>query len=72
MWCTVNYLLAAYVQTGEAGGHKLVKVEKVRPGKAEFYFDITEEQAEEIKFKYHSSICSEFEAIRKKTISLAY
>lgn len=71
MWCTVNYLLA-YVQTGEAGGHKLVKVEKIRPGKAEFCFDLTEEQAEEIKFKYHGSVCSEFESIRKKTIGLAY
>lgn len=72
MWHTVNYLLAAYIQTSEGGAHKLVKVEKIRMGKAKFYFDLTEEQAELIQLKFHGSICSEFESLRKKTIDLCY
>lgn len=69
---TVNYLFAAYLQTKEAGSHKIVKVEKVRPGKAKFHFDISHEQAEQLQLQFHQSVCSEFEALRKLTINLAY
>jgi hypothetical protein len=69
---TVNYLFATYLQTTEGGGNKIVRVEKVRPGKAKFYFDITPEKAEEIQLKFHASSCSEFERLRKATIDLAY
>lgn len=72
MFATVNYLLAAYLQTREGGNHKISKVKKIRPGKAKFYFDITEDQAEKAQMDYHNSSCSEFEAIRKQTINLAY
>jgi len=72
MHYTVNYLFAAYLQTQEGGGHKILKVEKVRPGKAKFYFKISSEQAEKIQLKFHNSIASEFERIRKLTIDLAY
>jgi hypothetical protein len=69
---TVNYLFATYLQTKEAGSHKIFKVEKVRPGKAKFYFQITHEEAEKLQFQFHQSICSEFESLRKATINLAY
>ena len=72
MYFTVNYLFAAYLQTEEGGYLKIKRVEKVRPGKAKFYFDITPETAEEIQLRFHNSICSEFEQIRKQTIDLAY
>jgi len=72
MFYTVNYLFAAYLQTEDGGGHKIKKVEKVRIGKARFYFDITPEMGEELKMKFHNSCCMEFETIRKSTISLAY
>jgi hypothetical protein len=71
-WSTVNYLFAAYLQTSEAGANKITKVEKLRPGKAKFYFDLTEARAIELQMRFHDSICSEFEDLRKKTISLAY
>ena len=69
---TVNYLFATYLQTKEGGGRKIVKIEKIRPGKARFYFDITASEAEQIQVKFHNSSCSEFEALRKSTIDLAY
>ena len=69
---TVNYLFASYLQTKEGGEHKIVKVDKVRPGKAQFYFDLTKEEAEKVKLKFHNSCCSEFEQIRKQTIDLCY
>ena len=72
MYYTVNYLFATYLQTQEGGGHKIVKVEKVKPGKARFHFNITFEHAEEVKLKFHRSCCSEFEKTRKSTIDLAY
>lgn len=72
MFKTVNYLFATYLQTGEAGAHKIKEVKKLRPGKAEFHFDITEKQAEELQLKFHESSCSEFERLRKQTIDLAY
>ncbi len=72
MWSTVNYLLATYLQTKEGGGHKIVKVEKIRPGKARFCFDIKPEDAEAAQMRFHSSSCSEFESLRKATIDLAY
>lgn len=68
----MNYLFAAYLQTGEAGGHKIIRHEKVRQGKAKFFFNITEEQAERLKLQFHHSVCSEFERLRKITIDLAY
>ena len=43
MYNTVNYLFAAYLQTPDGGNHSIYKVKKIRPGKAEFVFDITEE-----------------------------
>lgn len=69
---TVNYLFASYLQTREAGGHKIVKVEKVKPGKAKFYFNISEDDAKTHQLNFHNSLCSEFEQIRKLTIDLAY
>jgi hypothetical protein len=71
-YCTVNYLFATYLQTKEGGAFKIQRVEKVRPGKAKFFFDISEEEAERLKFKFHNSSCSEFEEFRKRTIDLAY
>ena len=68
----VNYLFAAYLQTRDGGGHKILRVEKVRPGKAKFYFEISHEQAEKIQLQFHNRIASEFEQIRKQTIDLAY
>jgi len=72
VYSTVNYLFAAYLQTKEGGAHKIAKIEKIRPGKARFYFDISEKEAEERQFGFHNSVCSEFESIRKQTIDLAY
>ena len=69
MYNTANYLFAAYLQTQNFA---IKRVEKLRPGKANFYFDITEEKAEELKMKFHSSCCMNFERIRKNTIELAY
>jgi hypothetical protein len=69
---TVNYLFAAYLQTNEGGRHKVVKVEKLRPGKAKFFFELTPEQAEDLQFKFHQSICLEFEQKRRATMDLAY
>jgi hypothetical protein len=72
MYDTVNYLFAAYLQTREGGGHKIAKVEKIRPGKAKFYFDIQPAEAEALQLRFHNSICAEFEQMRKQTINLAY
>lgn len=72
LFCTVNYLLATFLQTTEGGRHKIVKVEKVRPGKAKFYFDINPKEADELQLKFQYSVCSEFESLRKQTIDLAY
>lgn len=72
MFHTVNYLFAAYLQTKEGGQHKISKVEKVRPGKAKFYFDISPDEATKAQLQFQYSVCSEFEAIRKATIDLAY
>lgn len=72
MFSTVNYLFATYLQTKEAGGHKIVKIEKIRPGKARFFFEIAPDAAEILQMKFHQSVCSEFEALRKQTIDLAY
>lgn len=69
---TVNYLFAAYLQTREGGSLKIVKIEKIRPGKARFYFDISPEDAERRQMSFHNSTCAEFEAMRKSTIDLAY
>jgi len=69
---TVNYLFAAYLQTREGGEYKILKVEKVRPGKAKFFFEITQEHAEKIQLQFHNSVCSEFEMKRKHTIGLCY
>jgi len=69
---TVNYLLATYLQTEAGGRHKIKKVEKIRTGKAKFFFDITDAEAEKIKLKFINSCCSEFETVRKQTIDLAY
>jgi hypothetical protein len=69
---TVNYLFATYLQTKEGGGHKIERVEKVRPGKAKFHFNLSPEEAEEIQLRFHKSACSEFESLRKSTIDLAY
>lgn len=72
MFSTVNYLFATYLQTSEGGRHKIAKMEKIRPGKARFYFDVSPEKADEIQIKFHNSICSEFEQTRKATIDLAF
>jgi hypothetical protein len=72
MFFTVNYLLATYLQTKEGGGHKIARVEKLKPGKAKFFFNITSEEAEKMQLKFHDSCCAEFEATRKSTIDLAY
>lgn len=72
MWHTVNYLFATYLQTKEGGNHKIEKVEKMRPGKAKFYFNITQEEAEKFQLQFHGSSCAEFEATRKSTIDLCY
>jgi hypothetical protein len=72
MYGTVNYLFATYLQTKEGGGHKIAKIEKIRPGKARFYFDIKPDEAEKLQMSFHGSVCSEFESLRKATIDLAY
>jgi len=72
MYFTVNYLFATYLQTREGGAHKVQKVEKLRPGKAKFFFAITPDEAEEIQLRFHKSPAAEFEALRKATIDLAY
>lgn len=72
MYSTVNYLFAAYLQTKEGGSHRITKIDKIKPGKARFHFDITDKDAEGLQFKFHNSTCSEFESIRKQTIDLAY
>jgi hypothetical protein len=71
-YVTVNYLFASYLQTSEAGSHRISRVEKIKPGKAKFFFSITEAQATELKFKFHESVCSEFERCRRHTIDLSY
>ena len=48
---TVNYLFATYLQTKEGGGFKIIKIEKIRPGKARFYFDMGHSDAEQIPDK---------------------
>lgn len=72
MFQTVNYLFAAYLQTIDGGDHKIANVNKIKPGKAEFFFDISDEEAEGLKLKFHESCCIKFEQIRKNTIDLAY
>lgn len=69
---TVNYLFATYLQTKEGGSRKITKIEKIRPGKARFYFDIDAAEAEQIQIQFHNSLCAEFESLRKATIDLAY
>lgn len=71
-YVTVNYLFASYLQTGEGGGHRIKRVEVIKPGKAKFFFDLSEEQAAELKLKWVSSSCAEFENLRKSTIDLAF
>lgn len=68
----MNYLFAAFLQTKECGGYQIQRVEKVRPGKAKFFFAITEKEADQLKLKFLSSVCSEFERLRKYTIDLSY
>lgn len=72
MFKTVNYLFATYLQTKEAGEHKIKEVKKIRAGKAEFNFDISEEEAEKLRLRFHDSSCSEFERLRKQTVDLCY
>ena len=72
MYYTVNYLFATFLQTKQGGSHRIQRVEKLRPGKAKFYFDLTKEDAEQIQLQFHNSCCSEFETTRKATIDLAY
>lgn len=72
LYWTVNYLFAAYLQTREAGGNKIARVEKIKPGKAKYFFDISPDLAEKHQLAYHQSVCSEFESIRKATIDLSY
>ena len=72
MYYTVNYLFATFLQTKTGGEHKIQKVEKVRPGKARFYFNLTKEEIDAHQLRFHNSCCMEFEALRKKSISLAY
>ncbi len=69
---TVNYLFAAYLQTKEAGSHRIVRIEKIKPGKAKFYFNISKEDADKLQVQWQYSACSEFESIRKLTIDLCY
>lgn len=69
---TVNYLFAAYLQHPAGGGYRVVRVEKVRPGKAKFYFEIDRAAADALFLKFHASDLLEFETIRKRTIDLAY
>ena len=71
-YVTVNYLFASYLQTSEAGSHKIQRVEKIRAGKAKFFFNLTEEEASGLKLQWTNSICAEFERMRKLTIDLAY
>lgn len=71
-YVTVNYLFATYLQTKEAGSLPVLRVEKIRDGKAKFFFEITETQAEDLKVKWANSSCSEFERLRRHTIELAY
>ena len=72
MFETVNYLFAAFLQTKDGGSHRVVRVEKLRPGKAKFYFDITPAEAEELQFRFHQSAALEFENKRRATMDLAY
>ncbi len=72
MYHTVNYLFAAFLQTKAGNDQVIQRVEKVRPGKAKFYFDITKEEVDSYQLSFHNSCCMEFEGIRKKTIDLAY
>jgi hypothetical protein len=72
MFSTTNYLFAAFLQSKEGGDNRIVKVDKLRPGKAKFYFNITPEDAEKFKIDFHNSVGMEFENFRKKTIDLAY
>jgi hypothetical protein len=69
---TVNYLFAAYLQTQEGGSHQIKRVEKLRPGKAKFFFDISPEQIEALQLKFNQSVCLEFENKRRATMDLAY
>jgi hypothetical protein len=69
---TVNYLFAAWLQTREAGSNRIQKVDVIRPGKAKFFFDLTEDKAAELKLMWVNSPCSEFERLRKYTVDLAY
>lgn len=72
MYYTKNYLFAAYLQTREGGSHSIVKVEKIKPGKAQFFFDISREDADALMLQFHDSDYMRFEEIRKNTINLAY
>jgi len=72
MYYTVNYLFATFLQSKAGGDHKIQKVEKVRLGRAKFYFNLTKEELDGHQLKFHNSCCTEFEDLRKKTISLAY
>lgn len=72
MFETVNYLFAAYLQTKEGGSHKIARVEKLRPGKAKFFFDLSPEQIEKLQFEFHQSTSLEFEQKRRATMDLAY
>lgn len=70
---TVNYLFAAYLQHPQGGGHKVVRVEKVRPGKARFHFDdLDRQEADALLLRFHNSDLMAFETLRKHTIDLAY
>lgn len=72
MFNTTNYLFAAYLQTEEGGRHRIQKVERLRPGRAKFHFDIDKVEAEELNLKFRNSCCCEFESARKNTIGLAF
>ena len=69
---TTNYLLASYLQSSECGNLEIQKVERLSIGRARFSFAISDEEAERLKMKFHKSVCSEFERLRKSTIALAY
>lgn len=69
---TVNYLFATYLQHPAGGSHRVTRVEKVRPGKARFYFDLDRKVAEELALQFHDSPLMQFETLRKHTIDLAY